>query len=62
MVRGKTGKSGQSKTTVSSGEMRPDAPEWIIRGGSSSRSRRPPDWINQGQGAAWRPGLAHASA
>ena len=29
-----------------------DAPQWIIRGGSSSRSRRLPDWIIQGQVAA----------
>ena len=37
--------------------MRPDAPDWIIWSGTSSSSRRPPDWIIQGQVAAWRPGL-----
>ena len=31
---------------------RQDAPDWIIRGGTSSRSRRPPDWIIQEQVAA----------
>ena len=43
-------------TTASSGEMKPEAPDWIIRCRSSSRSRRPrdkwrpgaPDWIIQG--------------
>ena len=35
--------------------MRPDASDWIIRGGTSSRSRRPPDWIIRGQVAADAP-------
>ena len=38
------------------GEKRPDAPDWITRSGTSSRSRRPPDWIIRGQVAAWRLG------
>ena len=42
-------------TRAKTGEKRPDAPDWIIRSGTSSRSRRPPDWIIQGQVAAWRP-------
>ena len=29
--------------TGSSGETWPDAPDWIIRGGTSRRSRQPPD-------------------
>ena len=28
------------------------APDWTVRSGSSRRSRRPPDWIIQGQVAA----------
>ena len=40
-------------------EMRPDAPDWIIRGVSSSRRRRNPGWFIQRQVAAWRRGLAH---
>ena len=39
--------------------MTPDAPDWIIRGRLSSRSRRPPDWITRRQVAAWRPELDH---
>ena len=27
---------------------RPDAPDWIVRGGPSSRTRHPPDWSIQG--------------
>ena len=38
---------------------RPDARDWIIRGRSSSRSRRTPYWIIRGQGAARHPGLDH---
>ena len=37
----------------------PDAPEWNLRGGTSSNGRRPPDWIIGGQVAARRPGQAH---
>ena len=29
--------------------------DWNIRGGTSSRSRRPPDWIIRGQSAADAP-------
>ena len=37
--------------TGSSGDKRrPDATDWIIRGGRSSRSRRSPAWSIQGQG------------
>ena len=39
------------------GEIRPDARDWIIRRGTSSSSRRAPDWIIQGQVAAWPLGL-----
>ena len=60
IIRCKTRKSGQNTTTVSSSEMRPDTPHWNIRGGSSSRNRRPTDWIIQGQVAARRPGLDHS--
>ena len=35
--------------------MRQDAPDRIIRGGPSIRSRRPPDWIIQGQVAGRHP-------
>ena len=47
----RTGSSGENR--------RPDTPDWIIRGGSSSRSRRAPEWIIRGQVAARRPGLDH---
>ena len=30
---------------------RPKAPDWIVRGGPSSRNRRPPDWSIQGPAA-----------
>ena len=39
--------------------MRPDAPDWIIRGASSIRSGRRQDWIIQGQMATWRLRLDH---
>ena len=38
---------------------RPNATDWIIRGGSSSTSRRTPGWIILGKRAARRPGLEH---
>ena len=53
---------GQSKkewpkhNATKTGEKRLDALDWIICSGTSSRSRRPLDWIIQGQVAAWRPG------
>ena len=37
----------------------PDAPDWIIRRGSSSWNRRHPDWIIQGPVADRRPELDH---
>ena len=37
----KTRRSGQSPTTASTAEKTPAAPDWIIRSGSSSKSRRP---------------------
>ena len=44
-------------TRALTGAIRPDAPDWMIRSGTSSSSGGPPDWIIQGQVAAWRPGL-----
>ena len=38
---------------------RPNATDWIIRGGTSSTSCRTPGWIIQGQRAARCPGLEH---
>ena len=35
------------------------APEWNIRGRTSSKGRRPPNWMILGQVAARRPGRAH---
>ena len=57
--KGKTRRSSQSPTTATSGEKGSDAPEWIIRGGTSSKSRLPPDWIIRGQLAGRRSGLEH---
>ena len=37
-----------------------DAPDWNIRGGTSSRGRHPPDWNIWGQVAARRPGQPHS--
>ena len=34
---------------------RPDAPDWIVRVGSSSRNRRPPEWSIQGPAAVDAP-------
>ena len=34
---------------------RPDAPDWIVRGGPSSRNRRPPDWSIRGPAAGDAP-------
>ena len=39
--------------------MSPEAPNWIIRGGSSSRTRHTPDCIIQGQVGGGRHGLDH---
>ena len=47
------------RTGSSGDKRRPEATDWIIRGGSSSRSRRTPDQIIRVQGAAGRPGLEH---
>ena len=46
-----------ARTVSSEDKRRPHATDWIIRGGSSSRSRCTPDWIFRRQGAARRPGL-----
>ena len=51
IIRGTTRGSGQNTTTATSGATSPDARDWIIWGGTSSRSRRPPDWINRDK---WR--------
>ena len=52
--------AGASPRTGSSGDKRrPNATDWIIWGGSSSTSRRTPDWITRGQRAARRLGLEH---
>ena len=32
------------RTGSTEDKWRPDAPDWIVRGGPSSRNRRPPDW------------------
>ena len=55
-----TSRAEQAPRTEASGDKRrPNAMDWIIRGGSSSTSRRTPDWIIRGQRAARRPGLEH---
>ena len=47
-------------STGSTGDKwRQDARDWIIRDGTSRRSRPPPDRIIRGQAAAKRPGLDH---
>ena len=47
------------RTGTSGDEWRPDAQDWKIWDRTSSRARRPPDWIIRGQAAARRPGLEH---
>ena len=59
VLRAKTRRNGRSTTRALTGKIRPEAQDWIVRSGTSSRSRRPPDWIIQGQVGAWRPGLDH---
>ena len=59
IIRGKTRRSGLNETTTKCGGGRPDAPDWSIRAGTSSRGCRPPDWIIRGQVAARRHGLDH---
>ena len=39
-------KERPSETTTKGGGRRHDAPDWNIRGGTSSRGRHPPDWNN----------------
>ena len=64
----RTGTSGAEQaagaaapSTGSTGDKwRQVAPDWIVRHGTSRRSRRPPDRIIRGQAAAKRPGLDHA--
>ena len=58
-VRGKTRRSGLNQTTTECGGRSPDAPDWNIRCGTSSRGCRPLDWIIRGQAAARRHGLDH---
>ena len=59
IIRGKSRRSGQNKTTAKSGGRSPAAPDWIISGGTSSRSHRRPDGIIRGQVEARSPGLDH---
>ena len=59
IIWGTTRRSCRSETTTKSGGRSPDAPEWNIRGGTSSRGRHPADWNISGQVAARRPGRAH---
>ena len=56
---GKTRRSGLNKTTTKCGGRSPDALDWNIRGGTSSRSCCPLDGIIRGQGTARHPGLDH---
>ena len=53
---GQSKKESPKHDARKTGEKRPDALDWIILSGTSSRSSRPPDWIIQGQVAAFRPG------
>ena len=55
--RGKTRRSDRNKTATKSGGRSPDAPDWSIRGGTSSRGRRLLDSNIRGQVADRRPGL-----
>ena len=41
---------------------RPNAPDWIVRGGPSSRHRRPPDWSIQGPAAVDAPRTGTSAA
>ena len=59
IIRGKTRRSGLYETTTNCGGRSPDAPDLMIRGGTSSRGCRPLDWIIRGPGTARRPGLDH---
>ena len=54
IIRGKKRRSGLNKTTTKSGGKSPDAPDWSMRGGTSSRGCPPLDWIIRGQVAARR--------
>ena len=55
----RTRSTGSPRTGAFRDKRRPNAADWIIRGGSRSTSRRTPDWIIRGQRAAGRPGLEH---
>ena len=59
LIRGKTRRSGRNKTTTKCGGRSPDAPDWNIPGGTSSRGRPLQDWSIRGRVAARRPGRAH---
>ena len=43
------------RTGTSEVKWRPHAPDWIVRGGPSSRNRRPPDWSMWGSAAVDAP-------
>ena len=43
------------RTGTSEDKWRPDAPDWIVWRGPSSRNRRPPDWSIQGPAAVDAP-------
>ena len=59
----RTGTSGEEqaagaatpRTGASEYKWRLDAPDWIARGGPSSRNRRPPDWSIRGPAAVDAP-------
>ena len=59
IIRGKTRRSGRNKTTTKCGGRRPEAPDWNILGGISSRGHRPTDWSIRGQVAARSPRRVH---
>ena len=59
IIGGKTRRRGPNQTTTKCGGRSPDAPDWNIRGGTSSSGCRPLDWIIQGQAAARHHGLNH---
>ena len=47
--------AGIPRTGTTVDKWRPSAPDWIVRGGPSSRTRRPPDWSIQGPAAVDAP-------
>ena len=50
------------RTGSSEGKWRPNAPDWIVRGGPSSRHRRFQDWSIQGPAAAEAPRTGTSAA